>query len=73
MRKKDFLALLPKLSKKDLKEVKAAVDFLLQGEIVTVKRSPFETQAFEGMRVTLGNLGIKLQRDGLDKPGNAYR
>ena len=35
-------------SKKDLEEVKAATDFLLQGEIT--KRDPFELQTFEALR-----------------------
>jgi hypothetical protein len=69
---KNMLALLPKLSKKDLKEARAAIEFFIQEKVEVPELGPFELQAFNAMRDALRNLGLKLPRNWLDQPGNTY-
>jgi hypothetical protein len=58
MKKTDIIKALTQLTSFELKEVKAAIEYLTQGE--TTKRDKFELDAFSAFRATLKNSGAEI-------------
>jgi hypothetical protein len=68
VKKTDIIKTLPRLTSSELKEVKAAIEYLTQGE--GTKRDKFEMDAFSAFRATVKNSGAEIPLGWLNHSNN---